>query len=66
MAKPFAEMSLDEVFDLEAQHSAQLGRSVVTAAGLKRNAHELAVTIQGLMKEKKRRRPALPKAAVRR
>lgn len=35
--KPFSEMSLDEVFELEVEGSIHVGRSVVTATGVARH-----------------------------
>lgn len=54
--KTFAEMTLDEVFDLEAKHSANLGRSVVSEPGIKRDAKEFSATLKGLVRAHKRRR----------
>ena len=59
--KPFSEMTLDEMFDFEAKHSINTGRSVVTEAGFKRQQASLVKTMSGLLKAKKRRRA---KAAV--
>jgi len=53
--KPFNEMTLEEMFDFEARHSINIGRSVVTEEGFKRHQATLVKTRRGLLKSKKRR-----------
>lgn len=58
--KSFADMSLEEVFELETKNPPFLGRSVVTASGLKRSSRQLSKTIKEMMEsEKKRRKKSL-------
>lgn len=44
--KSFEGLTLDEVFDLEAKYSANLGRSVVSSRGLKRNRAAVAASLK--------------------
>jgi len=58
-AKSFHDMSLDEVFDLELNHSFNLGRRVVSESGFKRHQTKQAKMVRGLLGSKKRRKPSL-------
>ena len=55
-AKSYAEMTLDEVFELEGRHTANIGRSVVTERGIERNRTRLGEEIRRLLKAKKSRK----------
>lgn len=54
--KPFADMSLEEVFDVEQKHSANLGRTVASADGLKRRKAAMQPTLQSGARQLKRRK----------
>jgi hypothetical protein len=60
--KPFEEMTLNEVFDLEDRYSANAGRSVVSKEGIARRKRELARSVGHHAKPKRRR--AVLKAAT--
>jgi hypothetical protein len=62
-AKSYAEMTLDEVFELEGRHTANIGRSVVTERGIERNRTRLGQEIRRLLRERKSRRPRRHAAA---
>ena len=53
-ARPLLEMTLDDLFDLEAKYSAHIGHSGVTEEGFKRHQAKLAAA-RGLVKRGKRR-----------
>lgn len=53
--KNFQDMTLNEIFDFEATHSVNTGRSVVSEEGFKRHQTKLAKTVQEMRKNKKRR-----------
>lgn len=52
--KQFENMTLNEVFDLEARYSANAGRSVVSKQGVERSRRSLAQVIGRFLKSKKR------------
>ena len=54
-ARPLREMTLDDLFDLEAKYSAHIGHSGVTEDGFKRHQAKLAAAARGLVKRGKRR-----------
>lgn len=54
--KPFADMSLEEVFDVEQKHSANLGRTVASADGLKRRKAAMQATLKSEARQLKRRK----------
>jgi hypothetical protein len=53
-ARPLREMTLDELFDLEAKYSAHVGHSGVTEEGFKRHQAKLAAA-RGMLKRGKHR-----------
>ena len=55
-AKSYAEMTLDEVFELEGRHTANIGRCVVTERGIERNRTRLGAEIRRLLNAKKSRK----------
>jgi hypothetical protein len=62
-AKSYAEMTLDEVFELEGRHTANVGRSVVTERGIERNRTSLGQEIRRLLKQRKSRKTGRHAAA---
>jgi len=62
--KNFQVMSLDEIYDLDAETSPNLGRSVVSTEGIARHSKQLAELIRDLGREiaaDKNSAPAQPK-----
>jgi hypothetical protein len=52
--KRFKNMTLNEVFDLDARYSANAGRSVVSKQGIERNRRSSAQVVGRFPKSKKR------------
>lgn len=61
--KPFEDMTLNEVFDLEDRYSANAGRSVVSKEGIARRKRELTRSASRYLKPK-RHRSAFKAAAL--
>ena len=55
VGKSFAEMTLDEVFELEAKYTANIGSSVVTERGVARNRARYDQEIRRSLKARKKR-----------
>ena len=53
--KNFQDMTLNEIWEFETKHSFNLGRRVVSDAGLKRHQTQFATALRELAKSKKRR-----------